>query len=131
MPYVINNAPDPMAIAERQIGAAAVIQFTPFTSCIGVITLSGDTLTAVHLALTAADGGPFDPAAAAVVLAALPDKYTSSVVIGSIAYWKNPVNGASAGYAALVDGLVNPALYPLADGAYGARIEDGAIQLTF
>jgi hypothetical protein len=131
MPYILNNAPDPMAIAEREIGVAAEIQFTAFTSCIGVVVLLNGNLTAVHLALTAADGGAFDAAAANVVLAALPAGYTSSIVIGSIPYWENPANGAAVGYAALTAGLINSTLYPLADGTYGAEIDGGVITPTF
>jgi len=131
MPYILNNTLLPMAIAEREIGNADEIQFTAFTSCIGVVVLLGGNLTAVHLALTAADGGAFNAAAAAVVLAALPAGYTSSIVIGSIALWENPDNGANVGYAALIAGLVNSTLYPLADGTYGAEIDGGVITPTY
>jgi hypothetical protein len=37
MPYKLSQAADPQAIAEREYASAPEIQFTEFTSCIGVI----------------------------------------------------------------------------------------------
>ena len=131
MAYVLNAAGNPMAIAERETAVAANIQFTTFTTCCGVVVLQGGMLTAVHLAMRAADNGLFDIVAAGTVLAALPGGYTRSMMIGHLGMWGAATSGVSAGYLHLIGALTNLTSYPFGDGTYGATINGAAIDPTY
>lgn len=131
MPYVINPAGNAMAIAEREVGVAPNIQFTTFTTCFGVVVLHAGNLTAIHLAMRAADNSLFDVVAAGTVLGLLPVGYTRSMTIGHLAMWASPINGVSAGYLHLIGQLTNLTPYQLGDGTYGADVNGAGIDPTF
>jgi hypothetical protein len=129
MPYTIDPIafPNALAIPERRWASAQQIQFTPFTSCIGLIGINGPNLTALHLGLVDGAFG-FDNAAADQAAAIMAPCAAGIFVIGETAYWTNTVPGP---YQHLLNQLNAPNLYPLADGTYGADLVGGVIQLTF
>ncbi|HET7230835.1 MAG TPA: hypothetical protein VFJ16_12575 [Longimicrobium sp.] len=133
MPYVLNQAANVMAIAECEWGTAGTIQFTQFTSCIGVLAkvAGANNVTGIHLVLIDGNGNSFSAADVPTVtgvLAAQGYDNTTCTIIGQISAWQASAPGA---YDALVAALNNPQTYPLADGTYGATITNGAIELTF
>lgn len=138
MPYTLNPAANAMAIAEREYGSAQnAIQFTAFTSCIGVVSMTGNVITGVHLSISDQNGQLFTDATVPLVMAALGADYTDAFIIGRIAFWENPENGVSQAYDKLVQQvragaqLQNFNTYPLGDGTYGADIQQGRLSPTF
>jgi hypothetical protein len=132
MAYTLSPAGNAMAIGEREYANAAAIQFTTFTSCIGVIANKGATLTAVHLVMT--DGTSKFRSLEAVDVHTIIGTATQVSIIGCVGLWRNQENGVRIGFEKLVSkyqnlGIVN--LYPLASGTYGAQINAGNIELTF
>ncbi|EEA96836.1 hypothetical protein [Pseudovibrio sp. JE062] len=138
MPYQLTPAADPMAIAERQYGTKKTeVRFTAFTSCIGIVSRTGDEVTGVHLSIKNENGELFDAAAIPQVMAALGANYTEVFIIGSIDIWQNPDNGVADAYAELErqvrDGVNEQDFntYPLGNGTYGGEIEDDRLGPTY
>ncbi len=120
-----------MAIAEQEYATAGTIQFTAFTSCIGIISRSGTQITGIHLVIKSADDTLFNDAVIPVITGIL-GNYDQVWVIGRTGLWENPQNGVNVAYDHLIAALTNPAIYPLADGTYGARLDaQGNLELTF
>lgn len=133
MPYTLTQAADNMAIAECQWGCAGTLQFTKFTSCIGVLAkvAGADRVIGIHLVMVDANGNTFSAGDVDLVTTVLTDQgydNTTCTIIGQITYWTQSNNAA---YTALFNALNNPATYQLADGVYGATISGGAIELTY
>ena len=134
MAYPLTGTTTATAIKEREYATAAVIKFTKFTSCIGVIAKKGDEMTAVHLAMRATDGSDFDTAAATAVLDLLPKDPDAAAIFGCISMWENPDNRVLAGFQKLtgtLETLTKFQKYTFVDGEYGAKIEDGDIEITY
>ncbi|WP_310620708.1 hypothetical protein [Flexibacterium corallicola] len=143
MPYTLTPAANTMAIAEREYGTAAnQIQFTAFTSCIGVAVRIGNDVRGVHLTISGADGTTlFSPDIVPDVMAVLENNYTEAFIIGQIQYWEAQENGVSLAYADLVTAVsavvvggavgANFTTYPLADGTYGAEVLGGHFSPTY
>ncbi len=136
MPYTINAGAAPLAIAECEWAAAAnvaatatgdtqpTIQFTAFTSCIGIAArnLTGTQVIGVHLALYDANSNAFTAADVPTVTAILQGQNynpNQCFIIGETAVWQA---SALAAYNALIAALPNAQIYSLADGTYGAGI---------
>ncbi|WP_114392041.1 hypothetical protein [Oleisolibacter albus] len=133
MPYILTPAQDTMAIAEREFGTSSPqVQFTLFTSCIGVLSLRNGAVTGVHLSITAEDGTLFDDAAANQV-AQIIGQWDQIKVIGRIDYWENPANGVTAAFNNMLQLLGVPPdnLYQLADGIYGGEDDGGTLEITY
>lgn len=133
MPYTLTPAQDTMAIAEREFGTASPqVQFTTFTSCVGVLSLRNGAVTGVHLSITAPDGTLFDDGAANQV-AQIIGPWDQIKVIGRITYWENPANGVAAAFAHMLQILAVPPdnLYQLADGIYGGEDDNGTLEITY
>lgn len=133
MPYVLAQAANNMAIAECEWGNAGTIQFTRFTSCVGVLAkvAGADNVIGIHLVMVDANGNTFGAADVPLVTQVLTAQgydNTTCMIIGQIAYWTQSNNAA---YTALVNALNNPDTFQLDDGVYGATITEGAIELTY
>jgi hypothetical protein len=113
-----------MAIAEQQYGTAATVQFTQFTSCIGLLGYNGGQVTGVHLVMVSNDDTVFDNQAADLAVQAL-GVYTSVVVIGETDLWEANVGAA---YNYLLGLLNNSVIIETGDGIYGGRVENGVPQ---
>jgi hypothetical protein len=135
MPYNFEPAANVLDIRERQHATAAQIQFSAFTSCIGVIAKNGPMLTAVHLVMVAPDGTRFNRVTATrVIHEILPDQYECVKIIGCIAWWTNPANEVLSAFDTLrgqIRSLELVQLYPFAAGTYGADAIGAEIELTF
>ena len=133
MPYVLNPAANAMAIGECEWGTAGTIQFTKFTSCVGVLAkvVGANNVIGIHLVMVDGNGNTFSAADVALVtnvLTAQNYDNTTCMIIGQIAYWTESNNAA---YTALFNALNNPATYQFGDGVYGATIAGGAIEITY
>lgn len=134
MPYSLSPARNAMAIAECEFSAAQTIQFTPFSSCIGVLARVQNQLhvVGIHLVLVDAQGNHFsanDVQTVVQTLTAANYDLNNVLIIGQIAYWEK---SAPAAYQALVQALAPRDTYPLSDGIYGATVDqNGDIELTF
>jgi hypothetical protein len=133
MPYVLAQAANNMAIAECEWGNAGTIQFTRFTSCLGVLAkvAGANNVIGIHLVMVDGNGNTFSAAdvpTVTAVLAAQGYDNTTCMIIGQIAYWTRS-NGAA--YTALLNALNNPQTYQFGDGVYGATIAAGAIEITY
>lgn len=136
MPYHIVQAPDVLAIPEEQFGVAQTIQFTKFTSCIGVLAKvkGANQVIGIHLVMVGLDGSFNDGGVNAVMAVLNANNYdpTTAIILGQIAYWQTPSNGVSASYQQLVNQLRPVQTYQLADGYYGATVDaNGDIELTY
>ncbi|MBE0360598.1 MULTISPECIES: hypothetical protein [Pseudoalteromonas] len=49
MTYSFKDAANAMVIKEMECGEGIRVQFTPFSSCLGVVSRKGDLLTGIHL----------------------------------------------------------------------------------
>ena len=146
MPYTINAGAAPLAIAECEWAAAAnvaptaggdtqpTIQFTAFTSCIGIAAqnAAGTQVIGVHLAIYDAANNQFSAADVPTVVGILQGQNynpNSVFIIGETAVWQASVQAA---YNALIAALPNAQIYSLADGTYGAGISaGGALEPTY
>ncbi|MEW6734679.1 MAG: hypothetical protein AB1489_25365 [Acidobacteriota bacterium] len=134
MPYTLNQAANVMQIAECEWGVAQTIQFTRFTSCIGVLAkVTGvNSVIGIHLVLIDGQGNQFtagDVATVTQVLNAQNYDANTVLIIGQIAVWQESANAA---YNALVTALNPQETYPLANGTYGATVTAGGqIELTY
>ncbi|MGB0523419.1 MAG: hypothetical protein ACPGJS_10695 [Flammeovirgaceae bacterium] len=131
MPYNLSQGGNAMAIAEQEYATAGEIKFTAFTSCIGIISRDKTKITGIHLVIIGKDKTPFNDNVIPEIVRIL-GSYDQVWVIGSTGIWENPANGVSAAYEKLIKALKNPSIYPLADGTYGAKLdEDGDLELTY
>ncbi|MBP2294993.1 hypothetical protein [Azospirillum rugosum] len=132
MPYTIQATNAVMAISEREYGTAQRIQFTQFTSCIGVLGVVNGEARGVHLSISDQNQDLFDAQAVEQVVALFPGAEQIKI-IGQIALWTNPDNRVSAAYDQMVQELnvAQDQIYPMSDGVYGAEISEGELQLTF
>lgn len=134
MPYTLNQAANVMAIAEREWGVAQTIQFTPFTSCIGVLAkVKGQIqVIGVHLGLYDGQSNPFTAEVVTLIKSVLTNRNydpATVIIIGQIAVWEK---SAAVPYQTLLTTLSPVNTYPLANGTYGATINtDGQIELTY
>ncbi|MFK3648465.1 hypothetical protein ACI2IY_08480 [Lysobacter enzymogenes] len=145
MPYAIEFSNTPLAIPERCWGSAdnvppqgddtqSTIQFTPFTSCIGVCARNdaGSRIIGIHLSVADDQGNVFavnDVPTVAQILASWGYNPASVFVIGQIAVWQESVPQA---YQALLATLGNPPVYSYGDGQYGAGLDtNGALVPTY
>ncbi len=132
MPFALAQAPNVLAIAEDKYGTGREIKFTKFTSCLGVIAmLDGTQGIGIHLVMVNDSDEPFKADDVKVVKQLLTDQTYDPkqvVLIGAISAWKKSSPDA---YAALIAALKPSDTFPLADGIYGAKFEDGEIELTY
>jgi hypothetical protein len=140
MPYTLTPAGNALAIAECQWAAAAnvaaqngdtlpTIQFTGFSSCIGIAARNnnGTDVIGIHLAIDAADGTRFGVGDIPTVMNVLQtwnyDPMTLFVV-GQISTWKGAIPLA---FAQLITALGNPRQFPYGDGTYGAGLDQANV----
>ncbi|RDZ26592.1 hypothetical protein [Lysobacter silvisoli] len=144
MPYTINAGANALAIAEREWAAAAnvaavngdtqpTIQFTAFTSCIGIAARNVAATQVIGIHLSIYDGNTIFTAAdvpnVIAILTAQNYDANNVFIIGQTSAWEASVNAA---YAALVAALPNAQIYTLGDGTYGAGISaGGALEPTY
>lgn len=143
MPYTINPTRNPLAIAERQSAQALdvppseegetrpTVQFTTFTSCIGIVARNraATSVIGVHLAIFDGDTR-FTAADVPIVIASLGDYDPSKVIVfGQISAWQASVGPA---YDALLAELPQSQQHRFGDGQYGAGInEANELEVTF
>lgn len=129
MPYTFSPAPDPMAVAEQAYSKDPTIQFTPFTSCIGLLAnykdINRNDVTAVHLVIVSDDATTFNEEAAKNAVALLED-YDQVVVIGATDIWHDNV---PLPYQYLLSLLNQPIVVQRGDGIYAGRIDEGRFQV--
>ncbi|HEU0014779.1 MAG TPA: hypothetical protein VFQ45_13920 [Longimicrobium sp.] len=133
MPYTLSQAANPMAIAECEWGTAGTIQFTAFTSCLGVVAkVTGqNNVIGIHLVMVDGHGNTFGTGDVARVTGVLANQHydnTTCHVIGATGFWQH---SASAAYNALIAALNHPTVYTFGDGTYGATITGGAVEITY
>ena len=131
MPYELVEGTNPLQIKEREYASAAEIKFTPFTSCIGVISKKGPTLTAVHLVIIAGDIFGSDANDVPAVLGQLPEPRDAVTIVGCIDVWQNPLNGNElvAAFQKLTGSFKKLTKLNWGDGTYRAKIEGDAIKV--
>ncbi len=123
MSYSFTQAPNAMNIQEQEYGAEIEVRFSMFTSCIGLLALSGNAVTGIHLVMISNSDTLFDDAAAAAAVALLPAARTRIIIIGQIDFFSQ-----APGYARLLTLLNNPPIISVGDGIYGGRVNNGAFQ---
>lgn len=140
MAYTIEFCNTPLAIPERRWGAAdnvpaqgadtqPTVQFTAFSSCIGICARNenGSKVVGVHLSVLDGAGHPFAASDAATVVAILRgwgyDRLTA-FVIGQTSVWQAT---APAAYQALLTALGQPKVYSYGDGRYGAGLNQANV----
>ena len=134
MPYTLNQAANSMAIAEREWGVGQTIQFTHFTSCIGVLAkVKGQNeVIGVHLVLIDNQSNPFTAEVVTLINSVLTSRNydpATVIIIGQIAYWEK---SATVPYQTLLNTLPPVSTYQLGDGTYGATVNTaGQIELTY
>ena len=135
MAYQFSLSANPLAIAEQEYATAATVQFTAFTSCIGVIAKKGPMLTGVHLVMTAPDGTLFNQnAATRLMYEVLGNQYDRVCIIGCVDLWRNPQNNVLAAFQKLesmIRSLQVVQTYNFAAGTYGATIDGNDIEITY
>jgi hypothetical protein len=125
MSYTLNQAPDVMNIAECQYGVSEVIQFTKFTSCIGVFAkVKNETkVIGIHLVMVNDASDEFTEKSVKEVVRVLNEQdYDAAkvIIIGRIDYWKTSVEVA---YSALVKEIKPTKEFSFGDGVYGATVD--------
>ena len=146
MTYQIDPCATPLAIPERCWAANAnvapngdgdtqpTVQFTAFTSCIGICARdnTGAQVIGIHLSVRDQDGALFAAGDVATVTAILQNwnyDIDTVIVLGQISVWQASVPVA---YQALLDALGDPPTYPFADGQYGAGLnQDNVLEPTY
>ncbi|QNH21795.1 hypothetical protein HEP73_02723 [Xanthomonas sp. GW] len=133
MPYQFEQASSPQQIAERQFASVSLeagpttgtlLQFTPFTSCIGVAVNNNGILIGVHLSLFGADGTPFSAESVDEVMRLTgKDQQPGApcIVFGQTAYWENSLPAA---YQLLLQQLQPNEVYALADLTPGIGVDN-------
>jgi hypothetical protein len=154
MSYDFYDAATPLWIREQEVGKGSQLTFSPFTSCIAVVTRSGNTLIGAHLCkigfnrlyLNAAQRAmtptTFNPAIAKELRRQFPDDPDEVLIFGLINHWGGSGESASSikpeyqgseipiaqGYNQLISSfrkLRDPEWVP--KGQYKVSIADGAI----
>lgn len=133
MPYILNQARNPLAIAERKWAVADRIRFTKFTAGIAVLALTDDNrVIAVHLPLFDDENHLIsaDDIGQVVDLLQAQNYDPGSVrITGQFAVW---IGSAPEAWNALMISLNPIGTFPLAEGSFGAAIGDqGRVELTF
>jgi len=86
--YTLSDASDPKAIKEKEVGTGRTIQFTTFTSCIGVIGKKSDgTLVGIHLVRIGSDDKAFQKSDAQTVKDRL-SGLSDITIIGQTEFWE-------------------------------------------
>jgi hypothetical protein len=131
VPYELIKGTDPLPLKEREYASAAEIKFTQFTSCIGVISRKGPTLSAVHLVIISGDIFGSDAIDVPTVLGQLPEPRDAVTIVGCIDVWQNPVNGKVlvAAFEKLTGSFKKLTKLCWGDGIYRAKIEGDAIKV--
>lgn len=140
MAYQIEPCTTPLAIPERRWSANAnvapvgdetqpSVQFTAFSSCIGICARNNDgtEVIGIHLSLYDRDGTLFASADVATVTTILQDwnyDIDTVIVLGQTSAWQA---SAPQAYQDLLAALDNPDVYPFGDGQYGAGLNDGDV----
>ena len=132
MPYTLKEAPNAKSIAEREFYSASVpgpLQFTKFTSCIGVVGISAGKLIGIHLSILDEQGKPM-PKTAAMKVVGLLDYPSACVIFGLLDLWANPENHVDQVYKYLVEALPHAQRLQLKDGIYSAHVDQqGKVQI--
>lgn len=135
MTYQFSQAANAMAIAEQEYATAATIQFTGFTSCIGVIAKKGPLLTGVHLVMSSPSRTVFNQIAATrLMYEVLGNQYDKVCIIGCVDLWRNPQNGVVAAFQKLesmIRSLELVQTFNFAAGTYGATVDGNDIEITY
>lgn len=140
MPYAFTAAANPMVINEQEYGIAQSIQFTTFTSCIGVVAkiMGQDQLIGFHLVIVGTGDTRFDDTAAnRIVTIANANNYDPNspvYIIGGISNWTSDSNHVSGAYNTLIQAIKpNGAVtnFQYGDGIFGTTINQGAMELTY
>jgi hypothetical protein len=119
--YTLSDASDPKAIKEKEVGTGQIIQFTTFTSCIGVIGKKSDgTLVGIHLVRVGADDKAFQKNDVPTVKARL-SGLSNITIIGQTDFWEGE----------LLDEIGGSIVGGTDDGSFSATTDkDGKIVIT-
>ncbi|SDZ22473.1 hypothetical protein SAMN04487939_12459 [Lysobacter sp. yr284] len=141
MAYQIDPCTTPLAIPERRWAANAnvaptaggdtrpTVQFTPFSSCIGICARNntGTQVIGIHLSVRDQNGALFSSGDVATVTGILQNwnyDIDTVIVLGQTSAWEGSVPQA---YQDLLAALDDPAVYSFGDGQYGAGLNDGDV----
>lgn len=95
--YKLSDAGNVKAIGEQEVGTGQTIQFTKFTSCIGVIGKKTDrTLVGIHLVRFGKDGEPFKREDVPTLKAQL-SGLSDVTIIGQTDFWEPELLDAIGG----------------------------------
>jgi precorrin-3B methylase len=134
--YTLTQTAAPLAIEEREYAIGPTVQFTQFTSCIGILSkIKGqDNLIGIHLSIFDRQNNKFNIVTAAQVRELLEinncDESTTKI-IGHIGAWERS-NGFALDRLITLLGVPEERQYRFGDGSYGGHIEnDGTIEIDF
>lgn len=130
MAYVFTKANDTDKIAEREWGKADPIMFTKFTSCIGIMGVKDGKVIGVHLTMMGTEKDEWVKDANIDQAVALLDNAANPIVIGQIQVWKDTPNTQDV-YQHLLDTLKPVDEYPLAQGTYGGKVDNGSVEILY
>lgn len=135
MPYTIEFCNTPLTIPERRWGQAdnvppvdgdtqSTVQFTAFSSCIGICARNenGARVIGLHLSVTDDQGNVFavnDVPQVSEILQTWGYDPNTAFVIGQTEVWQESIPQA---YQALLTSLGSPQAYSYGDGTYGAGL---------
>ena len=135
MPYTIEFSNTPLAIPERAWAQAenvppvdgdtqSTVQFTAFTSCIGICARNdaGSRVIGIHLSVADDQGNVFavnNVPQVSEILQSWGYNPATVFVIGQVAVWQESIPQA---YQALLTTLGNPQVYSYGDGQYGGGL---------
>lgn len=135
MPYTIEFSNTPLAIPERTWAQAdnvppvdgdtqPSVQFTAFSSCIGICARNqaGARVIGIHLSVADGEGDLFavnDVPQVSEILQSWGYDPATVFVIGQVAVWQESIPAA---YQALLTSLGQPQVYSYGDGQYGAGL---------
>lgn len=136
MMYHLTQTGAPLTIEEAEYAIGETVQFTKFTSCIGILSkIKGQqNLMGIHLVIVDQGGNKFNIVTAAQVRELLEIEncdQSTTAIIGQISAWKASIRPA---FERLVDLLDVPEerQYQLGDGSYGGKIgENGTIEISY
>lgn len=133
MAYILKQARNPLAIAERRWAVADRIRFTKFTAGIAVLALTDDNrVIAVHLPLFDEDNTLISADDVGQVADLLQEQNYDPATVrinGQFAVW---MGSAPEAWNALMISLNPTNTFPLAEGSFGAAVgEQGRVELTF
>ncbi|MHB8283598.1 MAG: hypothetical protein ACYDD1_02885 [Caulobacteraceae bacterium] len=134
MAYTLTAAASANAVAEREYAVAPSIQFTPISSCVGVVgKVAGmNQVFAVHLSMMGSQDEWFsggDAANVATLLQTLGADPSTVILLGQTAMW-NTTAQTQAGYRLLVQALA-PNIRDDDDGVYGVSLSpQGLVTIT-